>query len=746
MIETNEKPAQGAGTTAGKPTDYAGLSRNAFEASKSFFDSAVRTQIDADLRQFYGIHPSGSKYHSDAYKARSKLFRPKTRMAIRKNEAVAAEALFSTVDVISITPIDPENEVEVASADINRELLQYRLTKSIPWFVTSIGAYQDAQNVGVCCSYNYWKYDERKKIDQPCIDLVPVENVRFDPASDWRDVVNTSPYWIHMIPMYVKDVKGRMQREEAKTQQLKWKEAPDTVIRQAMVGYADSTRQLREDKRPDSATADRGVRDFDIVWVYRVFMEIDGQDMVWYCLGNTYHMLTEPVPLEQMYWHNTRPYTFGFCVIETHKVYPGGVSRITKDQQAEINEVANSRIDNVKLAMSKRWKVKRGKQVDVRSLTRNIPNSVTLVTDMEDVEALEFDDVTASSYQEQDRLNLDFDDMAGSFSQSSVQSNRNLNETVGGMNLINTNVNQVSGYQLRVWIETWVEPTLRQVSLLEQYYEGDQVILAIAGKKAKLLQRFGIDAITDELLMRELTINVNVGMSATNPQQQVERFTFGLQKIHDILLDGVIQGAGGDTREIVKEVMGKLGYRDGDRFFPDRSGDPTIEAYEKQIADLQQQLAAKRPPPELTAAQVKKLEAETSEIEQRVQDAMNNPEQDIATEVDAQISDLQKKHDEYKQKSDEQISSLKAEHANRLAEIEQRGKADSEKNKVARYSADLRAKTDREKAQLQAKTQRDLADMDREIEKKLGPLKKRIEVLGEQVKKARAAKATRAAK
>jgi hypothetical protein len=117
--------------------------------------------------------------------------------------------------------------------------------------------------VGVCCSYNYWKYDKRKKIDQPCIDLVPVENFRFDPAADWRDVVNTSRTWIHMIPMYVKDVKGRMQREEAKTQQLKWKEAPDTVIRQAMVGYADSTRQLREDKRPDSATGDRAINDFD---------------------------------------------------------------------------------------------------------------------------------------------------------------------------------------------------------------------------------------------------------------------------------------------------------------------------------------------------------------------------------------------------------------------------------------------------------------------------------------------------
>ena len=73
------------------------------------------------------------------------------------------------------------------------------------------------------------------------------------------------------------------------------------------------------------------------------------------------------------------------------------------------------------------------KRVNLRSLVRNIPGSFTLMDDPEkDVQVQETQDVTSSSYAEQDHLNLDFDDVARAFSGSSVQSNRNLNETVGG--------------------------------------------------------------------------------------------------------------------------------------------------------------------------------------------------------------------------------------------------------------------------------------------------------------------------
>jgi len=57
---------------------------------------------------------------------------------------------------------------------------------------------------------------------------------------------------------------------------------------------------------------------------------------------------------------------------------------------------------------------------------------VILTDELAGVKELKSSDVTRSSYEMQDRLNVDFDDIAGSFSTSSVASNRKLNETVGG--------------------------------------------------------------------------------------------------------------------------------------------------------------------------------------------------------------------------------------------------------------------------------------------------------------------------
>jgi hypothetical protein len=168
------------------------------------------------------VHPQGSKYLSDAYRARSKFFRPKTRAAVRKNEAIAAEAFFQTEDVVSVTAPDDDDPAQQASAEILKELLNYRLTKSVPWFLTLIGGYQDAQVQGLVCSYQYWEFNAAKKIDRPCVKLRPIENIRFDPSADWTDPVNTSPYFIDMIPMYVKDVQARSKMIDPKTGQPRW--------------------------------------------------------------------------------------------------------------------------------------------------------------------------------------------------------------------------------------------------------------------------------------------------------------------------------------------------------------------------------------------------------------------------------------------------------------------------------------------------------------------------------------------
>lgn len=611
MDATTSDSITSGGQQAGPGFNPLSMAQEAYQASTDFFDASIRKQIEAAMRQFQGVHPAGSKYHSEAYKGRSKLFRPKTRATIRKNEAVGAEALFATTDRVVVAAEDDGNDMQRAAADLMKRLVDYRLEKSIPWFLLSMGSYQEAQSVGVVASYQFWEYDEEAGVDRPQVELLPPENLRIDAGASWLDPINTSPYVIRLIPMYVKDVKGRMREADPRTGQAKWKTLDDSQILAAMSTGGDTTRQVRERGRTDSKEQSHAVRDFSIVWVHQNVVKIGKKDMVWYTLG-THALLSDPVPIAELWWHGKRPFVMGIAVIEAHKIYADGVGGLTKDVQAEINEVANQRIDNVKFAMNKRYFVQRNKQVDLRSLTKNMPGSVTLMNDIEkDVKVVETRDVTASAYQEQDRLNLDFDEVAGAFSPASVQSNRKLNETVGGMKLLDANTNQVGAYQLRTWTETWAEPVLRQIALLEAYYETDEVILKIAGARAKLTEKYNIREITDELMKQDVSLRIDIGFGPTSPQDMVKNFLAAMRELRELLADGILTAHGLNVGEVIKELFGKLGYRDGSRFFGDE--DPGLAAAKAMIQDLQQQLEQKVSP-QLVEAQVRKLDAEIENL------------------------------------------------------------------------------------------------------------------------------------
>ena len=576
--------------------DWLKIAKDAYAASTSYVDSNYRKKWDDALRMFQSRHPTDSKYNTEAYKHRSKLFRPKTRSLVRKHEAAVAAAFFSNQDVISTAPMNQSNKAQAASSDIMKEILQYRLTKTIPWFQLVCGAMQDAMTIGVVCSYQYWKYKEKDKDptyepivdemglqmvdedglpmlnkvpqkevieDKPCIELIPVENLRFDPGASWIDPVGTSPYFIRMIPMYICDIKDMMESGDKETGK-EWKKLTDEQIRSAGKNENDQTRQTREKSRQDSMDASNApLTDYEIAWVHENFIRDGGEEVVYFTLGGQF-LLTEPVPIKDIYFTGERPIVMGTCVIETHKVMPDSPVLMAENLQREVNEIANQRIDNVKLVLNKRYIVKRGAQVDLKSIVRNVPASITLANNpIEDVRTLEFNDVTGSSYQEQDRLNVDYDELTGNFSQGSVLTNRKMNETVGGMGMISDAANQITEYTIRTFTETWVEPVLKQLVKLEQKYETDEVVLAVAASQAKLLEKYGVSQINDELLNQELTLNVNVGMGATNPMQKLQKFVGALKAYADV---SHMQVPNLDLTEAGKEIFGLAGYRDGARF------------------------------------------------------------------------------------------------------------------------------------------------------------------------------------
>jgi len=578
------------------------LTRDAYQSSTNYFDANIRNEIAQDLRQWQSVHSPNSKYLSPGYAGRSKLFRPKTRAFVQKAEAKAAEAFFSSVDVLNIKPDDPDDKLANKAATFYKALLQKRLTMpqphGIPWYLTCIGAYQETMVPGVCISKQYWEVNTTENLNRPKIDLIPIENFRFDAACDWRVPVLSSPYLIHMIPMYIGDVKTRMAEG-------KWRTVPETVLQTSARTYYDTIRLQRENKRQDSTTNKHDFTDFDICWIHENIVKIDGQDMHWYTVG-TEAVLSDPVPLDTKY-PTGRPFVIGFSTIEAHRNYPSSSTRLARDIQREANDLANQRIDNVSFVLNKRYFAKRNKQVDLASLVRNMPGSVTLLDDPDkDVRVVETPDVTSSAYQEQDRLNLDFDDVVGGMAQSSVASNRKLNETVGGMNILQMNQNVVDAYRLRTFIETWVEPTLQQLVELERFYEDDIRIVTMAVQMAGLQP----EELGDWIWDLDVNLNVNVAMQATNPQDKANLALFAFNSIKNLLSDGTLEQRGLNVKEVAKEIFAMIGYRDGSRFFDWQEEDPTILYLRNQVTGLQQQLEMKMPQ-RLIDAEVSKKAADT---------------------------------------------------------------------------------------------------------------------------------------
>jgi len=382
--------------------DWLMLAKDAYTIGNDYLDASLRRQQEKNLDAFNNKHWRGSKYFTEQYKFRSKLFRPKTRASIRRNEAAAAIAFFSTQDNLSITTPNDDDEPAQNGAALLENVVNYRLSNSIPWFITLVGGFQDSLKTGVTISKQTWEFEEvdddgmgssaisgRKVLkDTPKIQLLPFENLLIDPASDWFDPINSSPFIIEKIPSRISDVMKDIESG-------KFKYYSKEQIQTAVTDDFDSIRRAREGRnRVDAKDTHRGqAGEFDIVWIHENTIKQDGRDYVFYTLG-TQLLLSDPLPIREVYLHGIRPYVMGFSNIETHKLYPAGDPELEEGLQQEANDISNQRIDNVKLAMNKRYFAKRSANVDWRSLKHNVPGSITLMDTVNDVKVEQTPDVT----------------------------------------------------------------------------------------------------------------------------------------------------------------------------------------------------------------------------------------------------------------------------------------------------------------------------------------------------------------
>jgi hypothetical protein len=80
-----------------------------------------------------------------------------------------------------------------------------------------------------------------------------------------------------------------------------------------------------------------------------------------------------------------------------------------------------------------------------------------------------------------------------------------------------------------------------------------------------------------------MSLRVNVGMGATDPQQKMGKFMFALTTYGTAM-----QIPGADPEAIRREVFGLAGYKDGSRFFV-KQDDPQTMQLQQQMQQLMQQ-------------------------------------------------------------------------------------------------------------------------------------------------------------
>jgi hypothetical protein len=624
---------------AGAPEhlDLLGVIGKAEQMSKDYQMRTIDKSLGRSYRAWQNQHADNSKYLGTAYKGRSRLFVPKTRAAVRKNLATAAASLFSTEEVVNIAAQYEDDPQQRATAATMKANLDYRLTRAsgksgMPWYIISMGACLDGQLTGVSISKQYWEYgevptgrlrvEERAAIDpltgepimdpmtgapgmeqhlvpeirvtkdRPMVELHPIENVLIDPAAPWYAPVQMGRWFACRYPMGLNDARAMIasgSKGAAGGHGVQWLEVSDeTLLKGRVEEDRAGTRRVREgggDRYEDA----RGTREMDIVWLQENFVRIDGMDYHFWSVGrhafiSTIRETREVYPEQD----GDRPYVMGVSQLDTHRVFPQSPVETWQPLQLELNDVANLRLDTLKRSIAPLAVVKKGKNVDLTAVQRRgQPDAMVMVDQMDDFELRPTPGPTGAAFTEASVNNSLFDELSGTFSTSSVQSSRQLNETVGGMRLMSGAANAVSEFDLRMWVETWVEPVIRQLVHLIRFYESDEKVVAIAGQNARAWTRFEYMPTIEDFEACEITVRVNAGIGALDPMAKLQKLRSAFEMLTPLMGEAKGQGISIDVEAIIEEVMGAAGFRDGRRFFkfgeaPPQQMDPeTIRVMEE---------------------------------------------------------------------------------------------------------------------------------------------------------------------
>lgn len=581
--------------------DWLRIAQESFFAADSAYNSKIKPKLIDNIRAFNSQHKTNSLYTKSPEGWTSKLYKPKTRAILNKYQASACVALFSNQDIIEIEPENAYDPQEIVAVSVHKALLQYRLRRTIPWYKLSLGAFQDAMVQGTVVGHVGWD----SAADKPTVQVLPLDHVRFDPECDWVDPVNSSPYFIVLRDMTIGEFKENVKKGF-------FFDISDSLLLQAVGGGEQSVQDQRDQDKGSGVTLN-SYSVYNRIQIQEHIHKRDGKDIIFYTLG-TIARVSDVVPLKDVYYHGKRPYVVGTAEIESHRVFAAGFPDMVSGLQEEANELTNQRLNVIKLKNNPKFLYRKDAVVNLQALLRNQPGTAVGVEDLEtDVKEMAYQPMDQMGFLETQSIDHDFDELGGNFDATKVDLNNRSNDNGRALMLQSGQVNTLLEYRIRTFVETWITPMLDLLDKTESRYETNPKLLEMIARQVGIVKT---DPVAQQvmggqgqapgaapqapsadpmsagnpqaqgqpspeknpmpkepdftpmhlvymryLLTRQLNINANVGMSATDPMMKLQRFLSGTQAIKQ-----QFPALRLDSNEFIKEVYALSGYTNGMRF------------------------------------------------------------------------------------------------------------------------------------------------------------------------------------
>ena len=273
-------------------------------------------------------------------------------------------------------------------------------------------------------------------------------------------------------------------------------------------------------------------------------------------------MLTEPEDVEAKWPCLGRPYVMGGILPDATNAYWDSFLEIVEPLQREINAIRNQRRDNITLALNKKLLVRRTAGIDTNSLLFSRPGAPILGDDIGEmaVRELMYQDVTSSSYKEQQLNEVAFEETTGITPYNMGTQRPGMNQTATGTSILTEEANTVNSMELRIINETFIIPLLEMVVQFEQEFENEEVLRHVADE-----QGIDFDQVwTRDAIEAKFDIEVNAGIGSTS--REIRMRNLGMFLDRGMAINTQYGAPVINLLQFVKEGMPLAGFDNPDRF------------------------------------------------------------------------------------------------------------------------------------------------------------------------------------